>query len=89
MKTPGCYPLTLLIKVFSISILYFSCTNIENSKVVPDSNEKLYKPPISIVAGEPEIVRLDTAPSPYYVVIPVRDSVDHIYNTSKGHFILN
>ena len=41
-------------------------------------------PPVVVAAGAPFVVRLDTCPRPDHIIIPTRDSIDHVYYTSKG-----
>ncbi len=50
------------------------------------AKKQAIKRPVIITGGAPAVVRLDTCFPPYYAVMPVKDSVVHVYNTLKGPY---
>ena len=69
-----------------IIILQVSCTQNNSQQVETGVKTDTLPPPIVITAGVPKIVSIDTCLPPNHVVFPVKDSIDHVFNSYKGPF---
>lgn len=76
----------LLLQICFVFILFMSdsCSHNRSYEAKGLVKTATIKPPIIVPAGTPKIFLLDTCVPPYYIKIPLKDSVDHVYNTIAG-----